>query len=205
VRVIAVALSVAVGSDRLQGCLAPAKPIDVALVSSSDELLVALGYIRPSSPDVDVRVVGCAGWELERTVDGLRVTPGWTSCAVIAARRDGQLTVETVPIPLDDALLHGRTIALDLPRGPIGGLGVRIVREDGGFRVDEVVAGSPADEAGIVAGSVIREVDGVSTEHLSPSAFVRRATGMPGSRVALEVRDASGAWRSLELVRARIP
>jgi membrane-associated protease RseP (regulator of RpoE activity) len=163
-------------------------------------------WSMPDGPgDRGVRVVGCMDWDLEAeggthgTSGVLEADAGWTRCALVGWRRDGQLLV----LALDGESLV-QDIAFDLPEGPIGGMGTRIEGSCHGMRIVEVVPGSPAAQAGIVAGDLVTTIDGIPTWPLSTGAFVRRATGPVGSAITVEVVR-NGEPFEASMVRARIP
>lgn len=168
-------------------------------------------WTLPDGPgDRGVRGVGCLDWELESEstsgagLEGaLEARPGWTSCALVGWRRDGQLQVQTEPVGLDsDSVVQD--IRFDLPEGPIGGMGASISSTGYGVFVHQVVPGSPADLAGIVPGDLVVDVDGTPTRHLTTEAFIRAATGVPGTAVHVEIERGDGRF-GVDLIRARIP
>lgn len=96
--------------------------------------------------------------------------------------------------------------ARDLPppaARPAGSVGLVLHATPAGAEVIGVLAGSPADEAGIERGALLLAVDGRSTAGLPAPAVEARLQGELGSRVQLEVRGRTGR-RALELSRRRV-
>lgn len=194
-RIAALASMVVLAPGASRGCLgASHEPVEVR-------------WTLPDGPgDRGVRFVGCMDWDLHALSDGqdgLEAEPGWSRCGLVGWRRDGQLLVQTEPIPLDDESVL-QDIAFDLIDGPIGGMGAAIESTGYGVLVHEVVAGSPADLSGVVPGDLIVDVDGVSTRRLTTQAFIRKATGAPGTTVSIRVIR-NGEEYGFDLERARIP
>lgn len=71
--------------------------------------------------------------------------------------------------------------------GAYSGVGMTVEMSDGMVTVVSTFKGSPAEEAGIEAGDIIIEVDGVSTEGESLDEVVSRMKGPEGTTVALTV------------------
>lgn len=85
------------------------------------------------------------------------------------------------------------------------GIGVTISTqvENGGFTVQKVTEGGPAEEAGILAGDIITAVEGQSVEELGTSGTKERIRGQEGTAVAITVsRD--GQELTLSVTRRRI-
>ena len=68
--------------------------------------------------------------------------------------------------------------------GKFGGIGIQVGvdPETGRLRVIAPMVGTPAYEAGVLAGDQIMEIDGTSTEGMSPDKAVDVLTGPPGYR-----------------------
>ena len=73
--------------------------------------------------------------------------------------------------------------------GKFGGIGIQVGldEETGRLRVIAPMVGTPAYEAGILAGDQIVEIDGQSAEGMSPDKAVEVLTGRPGTDVKLSV------------------
>jgi S1-C subfamily serine protease len=76
--------------------------------------------------------------------------------------------------------------------GPTAFLGVVLKDVSGGARITQILAGQPADAAGLVAGDVLTSLNGSA---ISSSADVRRVvlSLVPGAAVSIGWTDASGA------------
>jgi len=91
--------------------------------------------------------------------------------------------------------------------GKFGGLGIQvgIDRDTGRLRVIAPMVGTPAYEAGVLAGDLILEIDGHSTEGMSADKAVETLTGLPGTEVELNVlHDGSEQPTPIKLTRAII-
>jgi carboxyl-terminal processing protease len=73
--------------------------------------------------------------------------------------------------------------------GKFGGIGIQVGvdPETSRLRVIAPMVGTPAYEAGVLAGDQIMEIDGLSTEGMSPDKAVDVLTGRPGTAVKLSV------------------
>jgi len=84
---------------------------------------------------------------------------------------------------------------------PFDRSGMWINRDGEGFRIEDVVAGGPAEEAGLRVGERIVVVDGAEAGRLRlPDLRRRLRESPPGTVVELEVVGAHGARRSVHLV-----
>jgi carboxyl-terminal processing protease len=73
-------------------------------------------------------------------------------------------------------------------KGRFGGVGIRIGTDRGGqLLVESPLPGTPAYEAGILAGDLILKIDGESTENMSQKKAVEKITGEAGAKVTLTV------------------
>src|SRR5207253_2879318 len=73
-------------------------------------------------------------------------------------------------------------------QGKFGGVGIRLGLDRAGqFLVESPIPGTPAYEAGIMAGDLILKVDGKSTENWSLKKVVETIQGEPGTEVTLTV------------------
>jgi len=91
--------------------------------------------------------------------------------------------------------------------GKFGGIGIQVgVDPDAGrLRVISPMVGTPAYEAGVMAGDLIMNIDGQSTEGMSPDKAVDVLTGRPGTDVALEVlHEGNEQPETIKLTRAII-
>jgi S1-C subfamily serine protease len=83
-----------------------------------------------------------------------------------------------------------------------GMLGVRLLRPEP--VVGEVVAGTPAEAAGVGAGDRVVSLDGVAVDDTEVlTAYLQRRA--PGTRVRVALRDPGGVERETEAVLAELP
>jgi carboxyl-terminal processing protease len=95
--------------------------------------------------------------------------------------------------------------ALEDLEGRYGGTGVDVVIDEGVVVVANVVADSPADEAGIQRGDVIERIDNQPVDPGNFDGIVRQLRGEVGTSVALSLtRPETGEALELELVREEI-
>jgi carboxyl-terminal processing protease len=72
--------------------------------------------------------------------------------------------------------------------------------------IGEVFPGGPADRAGLLAGDLIEEIDGTSTEGLAMPKVIERLRGAEGSPVTIRVRQPKAAEaRVLTITRGVLP
>jgi carboxyl-terminal processing protease len=91
--------------------------------------------------------------------------------------------------------------------GKFGGVGIQVgVDQDSGrLRVIAPMVGTPAYEAGILAGDQITEIDGQNAEGMSSDKAVEVLTGRPGTSVKLTVlHESSEEPETIEITRAII-
>ncbi len=76
----------------------------------------------------------------------------------------------------------------DRVEGEFSGLGIVIAIKDEKLTVISPIQGSPADKAGIKAGDIIVEIDGVPTLGMSSDEAVRKMRGKRGTAVTLTIQ-----------------
>ena len=91
-------------------------------------------------------------------------------------------------------------------RGSFSGIGAEIMVDEQLNRVKIVspLEDMPAWHAGILAGDIVLEIDGVTTEDLSVGEAVDRLTGEEGTDVVLRVRHKSGKEQDITITRRKI-
>jgi carboxyl-terminal processing protease len=92
-------------------------------------------------------------------------------------------------------------------RGKFGGVGIQVStdRQSGVLTVISPLVGTPAYEAGVLAGDLILKIDGKSTENMAVVEAVDLIQGEPGQRVTLTVlHEGSKEPVDLEMTRAMI-
>jgi carboxyl-terminal processing protease len=89
--------------------------------------------------------------------------------------------------------------------GEYEGIGVWVDQPDGRLTIISPMRGSPAEEAGLEAGDVVIEVDGVSIEDMAMEDAVRRVRGPEGTSVNLTIeREGEDELLQINVERARI-
>ena len=91
-------------------------------------------------------------------------------------------------------------------QGSVSGVGLQlgIRRDDTAIVVIAPLEGSPASEAGIVSGTELLRVDGLSAEGLGLEATAARLRGPEGSEVLLELKGPKGGPHEAVLKRRRV-
>lgn len=85
----------------------------------------------------------------------------------------------------------------------IVGIGITYTQFDGVATIMRVIKNSPAEKAGILAGDIIRKVDGVDVEGLNTTEFSDLALGKEGSEVVVEI-ERDGQNIEFDIIRASI-
>jgi carboxyl-terminal processing protease len=91
----------------------------------------------------------------------------------------------------------------ELTTGSFSGIGVWLKQKDQDFEIISVLPSSPALEAGLEQGDVIRSVDGESVEAMTVDEAVARIKGPEGTEVEIGV-ERSGETLSFTIVRRAI-
>lgn len=88
--------------------------------------------------------------------------------------------------------------------GNFVGLGIEVRGDDGGLRIVDVLPDSPAHQAGLKDGETIVAIDGTALAGLNAEDAANRLQGKEGSSVRLELEDAEGARRSVDVRRREV-
>jgi carboxyl-terminal processing protease len=88
--------------------------------------------------------------------------------------------------------------------GSFSGIGAEIDMKDGRPRIVTPLEDSPAWKSGIMAGDVILEVDGVTTQDESQMEVIKRIKGEAGTDVVLHIRRETGDELDITITRAQI-
>jgi carboxyl-terminal processing protease len=75
----------------------------------------------------------------------------------------------------------------EVTRGEYSGIGVDVMRKDGALRIERVLPGSPAEEAGLQDGDVIVRVDDTQLAEVGASVLAELIRGDRGTQVLLGV------------------
>ncbi len=92
----------------------------------------------------------------------------------------------------------------DRLKGSFSGIGAEINMQDGRPRIVTPLEDSPAWKAGIMAGDLILEVDGKSTQDETQMDVIKRIKGEPGTDVVLHIRRETGEELDITITRAHI-
>ena len=85
-----------------------------------------------------------------------------------------------------------------------GGIGTALSKTNGVLLVKEVFASSPAERAGIKAGSKIVSINGEPARNMTLEEVVKLLRGPVGTVVKMEVMSPDGAQRELSLIREKV-
>lgn len=91
--------------------------------------------------------------------------------------------------------------------GRFGGIGIQVGMDSEANRLKVIapMVGTPAYEAGVLAGDLIMDIDGQSTEGMNPDKAVEVLTGRPGTSVKLNVlHEGEDKGETLTMSRAII-
>lgn len=91
-----------------------------------------------------------------------------------------------------------------MPSGTFEGIGATVTERDGEIIIVSPIAGTPAEEAGIRSGDIIRAVDGESTEGWTVDKAVMKIRGPSGSQVTLSIEHEDGEAEEVTLTREEI-
>ncbi|MBD2090338.1 PDZ domain-containing protein [Microcoleus sp. FACHB-1515] len=127
----------------------------------------------------------------------------------LTTREDTYSVIENMLASLDDPFT--RLLKPDQYRslqtntsGELTGVGLQIAQDEGELRVIAPIEGSPAEQAGILAGDRILKINGKFTKDLSLDEAAAQMRGPVGSRVALTVGREDAEPFDVEIVRDRI-
>jgi hypothetical protein len=106
--------------------------------------------------------------------------------------RLGPITIELTP-----------TAPGETPRIELAGIGAALAAEGDVLRVDRVIAGGGAEQAGITAGDHVLAVDGTSVTALGLDGAIQRIRGPVGTQVILRIERA-GSEQDVAVTRTKI-
>ncbi|MCD7927528.1 MAG: PDZ domain-containing protein [Oscillospiraceae bacterium] len=84
------------------------------------------------------------------------------------------------------------------------GIGVTVMTEEGGLRIQSVTEGGPADLAGLLVGELITAADGTDLSGDNAELGTSLIQGEEGTQVTLTVEDAQGKSRQVTVTRAQL-
>ena len=134
--------------------------------------------------------------------------------ARLATQQAGGFASDEVAGSIGNAVLSRFAATFDYPRGvlrlsdPVNGprlewdrSGMWLSRDGANLRVDSVIAGGPAAEAGLQDGDLVVDVDGAAAAGVDLPALRERLTRAQTSGVRVEIRR--GQWERSAIVRLR--
>ena len=86
----------------------------------------------------------------------------------------------------------------------INGVGLQLGEFDNKIQVISTLAGSPAEEAGIISGDIIDKVDGQSVEDLGLANTASKLRGEAGTKVLVEITTKSDETKEIDLERRSV-
>ena len=88
----------------------------------------------------------------------------------------------------------------------INGVGLQLGEDEisNKIKVISTLAGSPAEDAGIISGDMINRVDGISSEELGLANTASKLRGESGTKVLVEVTSESGQIKEIDLERRSV-
>jgi len=89
-------------------------------------------------------------------------------------------------------------------RGKFGGIGIQIGMRRGFLTVISPLEDTPAYRAGVLAGDLIVEIEGKSTDGIRLEDAVKQLTGDPGTKIRIKVRHMTGEMEEFTITRALV-
>ncbi len=87
----------------------------------------------------------------------------------------------------------------------INGVGLQLGEDENNkIKVISTLAGSPAEDAGILSGDFVNKVDGISSEELGLANTASKLRGETGTKVLVEVTSSSGEIKEIDLERRSV-
>ena len=190
----------------------------------ADDLDVALGesvFREQNIPQQDWAGVEAFRRELRQTLAGRAIASRQQACeAVAAAAALAQRRVEIRPTAAILEFICGATNSLDpyssyltadqlsevysQIEGNFVGLGIELKSHAAELVIVRVISGSPAEQAGLLAGDRILSVNGVSTKDVPTEQAANMLQGEEGTTVALTVAAPGQSPRAIAVRRRRV-
>lgn len=89
-------------------------------------------------------------------------------------------------------------------RGTFFGIGAEIDIHENFLRIVTPLEDSPAWKAGVLAGDIVLDIDGKTTEGITSAEAIKRLTGEEGTPVTIRVRHINGKEATITIKRGRI-
>lgn len=89
-------------------------------------------------------------------------------------------------------------------RGTFSGIGAEIDLHENRLRIVTPLEDSPAWKSGILAGDIVLEIEGQSTEGITTAEAIKKLTGEAGTDVTIKVRHTDGKVETITVTRAVI-
>lgn len=89
-------------------------------------------------------------------------------------------------------------------RGTFSGIGAEIDIHNDYLRIVTPLEDSPAWESGVLAGDIVLEIEGESTEGITTTEAITKLTGEPGTDVTIKVRHLNGKEEKITITRQKI-
>lgn len=89
-------------------------------------------------------------------------------------------------------------------RGKFSGIGAEIDIHENRLRIVSPLEDSPAWQSGVMAGDIVLEINGESTQDITITEAVNRLTGPEGTQVTVKVQHLSGEEEQITITRAQI-
>ena len=88
----------------------------------------------------------------------------------------------------------------------INGVGLQLGEDEmtSKIKVISTLAGSPAEEAGIISGDIIEKVDGISSSELGLANTASKLRGESGTKVLVQIKSMSDETKELDLERRSV-
>ena len=98
------------------------------------------------------------------------------------------------------------SLGIDVISGTFEGIGAQVEQDpvSGEIVIVTPFRDSPAEEAGVRAGDIVRSVDGESTDGWTVAQAVKRIRGEQGTQVVLEIEHSDGATEEVSITRGTI-
>lgn len=166
-------------------------------------------------PDVQVQVsepdaTGRAGHRTRTGPDGTYSVSGVASgLHTVTLAKTGFLTESASGIQVAATGETTRDLTLEPEdgtgkRSAFQGIGAGLRRTAGGVEIGWTMPGSPAEQAGLRQGDVVKAVDGQDATGLQVPQMVERIRGEPGTQVTLEIDRPGEGRRTVTVGRSRI-